>query len=395
MQRRKRGRPSLQPAEQTEEPSAPEQKEAEAAEPAPRKKRGRPSSQPSAENEEEPPTRKKPRDRQSLQDLSPSGAQNTTAGTKDKNTKALKDKSAKIPKNSAKQSNNKSTEKTPETNEPKAKKKKSKSTQPSEAAEPPVDNERTAADNEASEPEDDQQPEGRRRRRSKQGADADANPPPSPPKPYAHVAPRVHRVRQSVIEDKWSPLSGASLAAATTILQLAHRPILQRLSSTQQRRAHATAALRLVASRIARKMHKGLPFPPASMAAPRGRRAFRNAAAAGDGGREAELDFERVLDARRALERQLDPALHAVDLLRQEKSRVERELERDYRALETLETGARAQAREHRGLLKKAHVLAPEKTASQRGEDGVEVEFKREATEFTDGLFKVSLMLRV
>ncbi|POR31723.1 Uncharacterized protein TPAR_08076, partial [Tolypocladium paradoxum] len=79
-----------------------------------------------------------------------------------------------------------------------------------------------------------------------------------------------------------------------------------------------------------------------------------------DGGRETELDFEAVLDGKALLEAQLGPAAHAVELLRREKERVERELERDYEMLRGLEAGARAQAREQRGLLKKAHVLAPE-----------------------------------
>ena len=81
-----------------------------------------------------------------------------------------------------------------------------------------------------------------------------------------------------------------------------------------------------------------------------------------------------MLDAEQALEAQLDPALHAVELLRQEKARVEEELERDYEALRHLEAGARGQARQQREMLKKAHVLAPEALTSAEGDDGAAVQ---------------------
>lgn len=205
-----------------------------------------------------------------------------------------------------------------------------------------------------------------KRRRSRQHADrvdappdSPSAPPPSPPKPYAHIVPHVRRVRQSTIAAKWSPLTGPSLSAVSALLQLAHRPILQRLSDSHQRRAHASAALRLTARRISRKVAaRGLPFPPASMpAAPR--RGGQQQQPPSDGGREVELDFESVLDAKAALEAQLGPAAHAVELLRREKNAVERELERDYETLRELEARARSQAREQRGLLKKAHALTP------------------------------------
>ncbi|EGR48761.1 uncharacterized protein TRIREDRAFT_107389 [Trichoderma reesei QM6a] len=202
--------------------------------------------------------------------------------------------------------------------------------------------------------------------------------PPSPEKPYPHVSPHVHRVRQSTIESKWSPLPESTISAAASMLALAHRPILQRLSNSEQRHNQTSAALRLVTHRITRKIARGIPFPPASMPsarAPRGRQQAgagsvptAAAAAAVSDGRATELDFESVLDAKQALERQLDPALHAVELLEREKEKLERELERDYEALRNLESSAKAQGREYRGLLKKAHVLAPtpEMLLSQR-----------------------------
>ncbi|KAG5998882.1 hypothetical protein E4U52_003668 [Claviceps spartinae] len=178
--------------------------------------------------------------------------------------------------------------------------------------------------------------------------------PPSPPKPYVHVAPYTRRVRQSAIEAKWSPLANASLTAISTTLQHAQRPILQRISDSQLRREYTSSALRLITHRITRKISRGLPFPPASMPANVGRAPLQS-----DGGREVELNFESVLDGKVALERQLEPALDGLEVLRREKETLEEALERDYETLRTLEAGARAQAREQRSLLRRAHVLAP------------------------------------
>ncbi|KAL7941644.1 CENP-Q, a CENPA-CAD centromere complex subunit domain-containing protein [Trichoderma barbatum] len=229
-----------------------------------------------------------------------------------------------------------------------------------------------------SEPAEDAPVSKKKQRRPPQDDDAedddddDDDVPSSPSKPYPHISPHIHRVRQSTIESKWSPLPESTISAASSMLTLAHRPILQRLSGSEQRHNHTSAALRLVSHRITRKIARGIPFPPASMPsarAPRGRQAGAAPGTAGVvDGRATELDFESVLDAKMALERQLDPALHAVELLTREKEKLERELERDYETLRNLESSAKAQGREYRGLLKKAHVLAPtpETVHSQR-----------------------------
>ncbi|KAF3074634.1 hypothetical protein CFAM422_002753 [Trichoderma lentiforme] len=217
---------------------------------------------------------------------------------------------------------------------------------------------------------------------------------PSPSKPYPHVSPHINRVRQSTIESKWSPLPESTVSAANSMLVMAHRPVLQRLSGSEQRQNHTSAALRLVSHRITRKIARGIPFPPASMPSarvPRGRQATAAPGAAGvTDGRATELDFESVLDAKMALERQLDPALHAVELLTREKEKLERELERDYETLRNLESSAKAQGREYRGLLKKAHVLAPtpESVHSQRKQKAEqEISFTLSSASHSGGLF--------
>lgn len=209
---------------------------------------------------------------------------------------------------------------------------------------------------------------GDSRRRTTQDDDDDVSNRPalqSPEKPYVHVAPHTRRVRQSAIESKWTPLTNASLTAVSSTLQYAQRPILQRLADSQLRREHTASALRQITHRIARKITRGLPFPPASMPANVGRAPLQS-----DAGREVELNFESVLDGKLNLERQLEPALDGLEVLRREKEAMEEELERDYVTLRNLEAGAKAQAREQRSLLKKAHVLTP--SLSMKQEDGGE-----------------------
>ncbi|KAF4126361.1 kinetochore protein Fta7 [Geosmithia morbida] len=195
-----------------------------------------------------------------------------------------------------------------------------------------------------------------------------------PDAPYPHVSTTIRSVKQSTIDARWAPLTAASVAAASETLALAHRPIMQRLASNGQRRRHTASALSLLDRRIARKLQRGLPFPPAA-AAPSGQAAAaakrrgrpRGIGSGKTAGVEAELDFESVLDGSQALERQLEPLLHAVELLRREKDHMERELELDYKNLRNLEAGARGQARVRRDQIKKAHVLVPE--APSRDDD--------------------------
>ncbi|KAM0345435.1 hypothetical protein ACHAPU_006598 [Fusarium lateritium] len=218
---------------------------------------------------------------------------------------------------------------------------------------------------------DEQQPEEqeqdtntKKKRRNKNDAPSDSDESlPSPEKPYLHIAPFKRTIRSSTIAAKWTPLSGSSLPAATSILTLAHQPILSRTSTTRNRRTHASAALHLVSRRIERKLARGLPFPAASSTTTTRRRADA------DGGRAMELDFEAVLDGKTALERQLVPGMHAVELLKAERDRMEKELDKDYEELEKLEANARAQARERKDLFRKAHVLAPTSRPSSKDRD--------------------------
>ncbi|KAF4955171.1 hypothetical protein FGADI_4753 [Fusarium gaditjirri] len=218
----------------------------------------------------------------------------------------------------------------------------------------------------ANEPQEEQQETNKKKRRGKEKDDAPSDSDESlasPPKPYIHIAPFKRTIRSSKIAADWTGLAGASLPTTKSILKLAQQPILQRMAPTNNRRTHTSAALHLVYRRMERKLARGLPFPPGNASTTTKRRLDA------DGGRALELDFEAVLDGKAALERQLVPGMHAVELLKTEKERMERELERDYEKLRNLEANARAQTRERKDLFRKAHVLAPISRPASKDQD--------------------------
>jgi hypothetical protein len=129
-----------------------------------------------------------------------------------------------------------------------------------------------------------------------------------------------------------------------------------------------------------------MPFPPPSVGAATGRKTAANPST----GHEAELDFDRTVEAIQSAEKTLDPLLHSVALLTAEKAREEAALEREYRLLKTLETNARAEARGWRERGKRDHALAPDLKAVE--EDVREEKLKVVATKrpMETGVFEVS-----
>lgn len=105
-----------------------------------------------------------------------------------------------------------------------------------------------------------------------------------------------------------------------------------------------------------------------------------------------ELEFDKTVEAIRALERVLDPVVHSVVLLEREKEKEERELEREYKTLKALEANARAQRQGWRERGRREHVLVPVaqgKGDGHTGEGELEV-VKREERGGT-GVFKARL----
>ncbi|KAK4242127.1 CENP-Q, a CENPA-CAD centromere complex subunit-domain-containing protein, partial [Achaetomium macrosporum] len=194
----------------------------------------------------------------------------------------------------------------------------------------------------------------RGRRRSAEPTSPDVKQAAGPPTKYRHLTARTRQIPRSTISSKWAPLDTPAITAIDSILADATRPVLHRLRDRDQRYAQAQTILRMFTSRLRAKLVKGMPFPPpaisSSTASSRGKKG-------GEGGHAAELDFESTVDAIARLEKALDPLLHSLVLLRGEKEREERALEREYKLLRRLEANARAQVRGWREGRGREHVL--------------------------------------
>ncbi|TGJ87306.1 hypothetical protein E0Z10_g1429 [Xylaria hypoxylon] len=167
----------------------------------------------------------------------------------------------------------------------------------------------------------------------------------SSPPPYRHIEEQTRQVTHSIVESKWSSLDPSSVANLASLLHSVSLPTLHHVVPKQY--AHAESVLEKVIRGLCKRSTR-LPFPLASTL-PR---------------REDELDFEKTQSAVEVLLSQLDPLQHSVELLRREKERVEKDLEREYKVLDRLSTNARAEARERRDRLRKVHVLVPDTTYS-------------------------------
>ncbi|XXG97331.1 hypothetical protein Hte_003627 [Hypoxylon texense] len=303
-----------------------------------RGKRGRPplSERPAGGTELEPvPQPKRKRGRPSLNDRPPADAEASIEPQpqpKKRGRPSLSGANAALSKNKAKKSRG----------------------QPSQDQEAPEEGGRPARGRPRL--SDKEGPKQRRHKRSSDTQDRSSSPDSyaSPPR-YRHLTTRTRRVPRNVIETKWTPLETPALSSVATLLQSAMRPVLLRLNNAQ-RHAQAQAALTAVSNRLRSKMARGLPFPPATTAARR----------------EEEFEFERTVSGVQALESQLDPLLHGVELLRREKERAEKELEREYKLLGRLSSNAHAEARERREQVRKMHVLVQERPPGSRVEEGGE-----------------------
>ncbi|KAK4118735.1 hypothetical protein N657DRAFT_659473 [Parathielavia appendiculata] len=208
----------------------------------------------------------------------------------------------------------------------------------------------------------------RKRSNRRPFTEAEPSPPTEPPRVpdhfpnnHHHLITLTQHIPRATIASRWTPLDAPSITAVTNSLTDASLPILHRLRDRDARHAQAQSILRTFATRLRAKLIKGMPFPPASIAptssSSNGR--GRGKSKSKGGSHEVELDFEKTVDAIAGLEKALDPLLHSVVLLKAEKEREERALEREYEVLRRLEENARAQVRGWReGMARgREHVL--------------------------------------
>ncbi|KAK0747478.1 CENP-Q, a CENPA-CAD centromere complex subunit-domain-containing protein [Apiosordaria backusii] len=204
------------------------------------------------------------------------------------------------------------------------------------------------------EPEEPQpQTKPQRRRRSSPEPSQDSIPDPLSTAKYRHLAPITRNIPRATIASKWTPLDTPAISTIDNLILDSYIPVLESLGGRSDTRyTQAQTILRTFANRLHSKLVKGMPFPPASI----GTKTTKGVTISAQ---EAELNFEKVIDASSHLQRQLDPLLHSVALLKAEKEKEEAMLEADYRNLRRLEENARAQARGWKERGKRDHVLAP------------------------------------
>jgi hypothetical protein len=197
---------------------------------------------------------------------------------------------------------------------------------------------------------------GRKSRTEQEDARSQSSSPEPPP--YRHLAMRTRKITRQVIQDKWSPLDPSSVEGVSELLQMSTRPVLLRLNNLTKH-SQATAALNAISNKLRSKLTRGLPFPPATTS----------------NKREDELSYETTLDGIQSMEAQLDPLLHSVALLRKEKERAEKELDQEYKLLNSISANARSEIRGRRDQLRKIHPLVPELKPDTGGFDDRRDEF--------------------
>lgn len=168
--------------------------------------------------------------------------------------------------------------------------------------------------------------------------------------PYRYIQEIIRHVSRTIIADKWTPLDTPAIHVICAFLTDIQRSVLLRLQNTTQQRGHGSAALGAITRRLQSRLRKGYPFPaPTTTGSSR----------ANAGSYEDDFDFERVVDAKQALENSLNPLLHSVGLLEREIVKEEAALARDYDQLHTLEANAKSVVSEWREKAKREHLLAP------------------------------------
>lgn len=161
---------------------------------------------------------------------------------------------------------------------------------------------------------------------------------------YQHLAPVTRAVPRHTIDTKWASLPTSAVDQISALLNAVERSVVMQLQD-ERKRTQASTAVQMVARRLQRKLSRGQPFPPATRPLP-----------------EEDFNFEKILDSSRALEAQLTPLTHSIELLKAEIAKEEALLEAETTALEALEANAKAEASRRKKTTKTLHDILRDDT---------------------------------
>ena len=199
---------------------------------------------------------------------------------------------------------------------------------------------------------------------------------------------RVRSVPRAEVEAKWQPLDEVSIDLVNNILIDSFNPALNHLQVRPQRHQQAISVLDETTEKIAHRLRRRQPFPK-----PLSKLGTLSGTRSGTG-HESELDYERLLKAIDAMNRQLATVLDSERLLTSTLKKEEAELEDEYRRRRELESNANAEARSWKERSKKAHALAPSPRNTDSHVNSVlnsRLELQSSGTSLTGNIFRVRM----
>ncbi|KAI9751607.1 MAG: Cytochrome c oxidase assembly protein cox11, mitochondrial [Chaenotheca gracillima] len=164
---------------------------------------------------------------------------------------------------------------------------------------------------------------------------------------FTRLQPRTKRISEDVVRTKWVRPTPALQSRIRDLFKAAETPVLMSVKD-EKRRIEAQTTLNAVIKRLSARVPR-IPLPPNT--------------------KEMYLDYERLLGGNRALEAQLTPATHSIDLFRSEIAREKRRLEEDRTRLETLKKDARAEEGLRKRQKKSVHPILRASSSVSKGED--------------------------
>jgi hypothetical protein len=156
---------------------------------------------------------------------------------------------------------------------------------------------------------------------------------------YQRLAPVIRKISLQTIETKWEPLPPACVERISQLVHEVQKPVLVYLNQ-EKKRMEANSVLQMFSRRLISKITKGIPFPPAMRKS-----------------REEDFEFEKILDHNSTLEAQLNPALHANELLEFELAKETAYLEWEQASLMELQANAKSEMAMRKDAERKLHLL--------------------------------------